>query len=229
MGTRGWRWLAAVFLGGLWVLGGVTAATAQVNYPLSPTIELFDSNGNAVNAIRGVCPADGIAVASSGWKPDSNIDATFRSDPVSIGTHRTDAGGVVRFLFRLAEVPNGIHTVQLDGTGTDGQPRMVQAAVLCDCEKPPVTTTTTAVPGSATTTSAPGSATTTTLAPGGGGSNNNSSSSSNSGALGTVVNRGLFARTGLNIGTLIGIALTLVAAGLALFVAAKRNRWRHAR
>jgi hypothetical protein len=124
-----------VFLGGLLLLGGAGSASAQTNYPLEASIELRDANGRLLDANTQTCPADGISVRSTGWAGNAAIHATFHSDPVDLGQYGTDAQGVSTFTFRVANVVNGVHTLQLDGTGANGQPRHVEAAILCNCDQ----------------------------------------------------------------------------------------------
>ncbi len=124
-------WMVAT----LFVMTGARAAVAQ-NYPVRANIELRDSQGNLVDSTHPVCPADGISLVSTGWLSGSNVKGTFYSDPVDIGTHAADSSGLVSFTFRVFNVVTGLHTVRLEGAGANGNPRVAEAQVLCDCADP---------------------------------------------------------------------------------------------
>jgi hypothetical protein len=127
-----------VFVGLLLGIGATSPAVAQTNYPLSSTIELRDANGNLITSTTPTCPEDGVTVHSTGWLATSAVHATFHSDPVDLGNHPADAAGVVDFTFRVANVEAGMHTLRLEGFGADGQPRVVEASILCQCNPKPV-------------------------------------------------------------------------------------------
>jgi hypothetical protein len=223
--------LALVFLGGIW-LGTGRSAVAQTNYPLQPVIEVRDHQGNLVTAAHSACPRDGITVFSNGWKNLTDVDVTFHSDPVHIGTYKADDAGAVQFMFHLDDVENGLHTVRLEGTGANGAPRTVEAVVNCNCTPTASTTTTTLPPGSTTTTTAVGGVTTTTSGGiGGGTGGGNGGTGGGTQVLGSTLNnnnnrgalgQGAFAKTGTEARQLFVIAFDLIAVGLALVFASKR-------
>ncbi|HVV37807.1 MAG TPA: hypothetical protein VHC63_14455 [Acidimicrobiales bacterium] len=172
----------------------MTPAAAQTNYPLTSSIELRDANGNLVTSTTPTCPRDGITVHSTGWLPLSSVHATFHSDPVDLGSHPVDANGNLDFTFRVPNVENGLHTLILEGVGADGQPRTVQASIVCNCN--PTTTPTVAVLGQ-------------TLDATGG-------SSGASSATGSSTNGSVFATTGADIAGLLAIAVDLILVGVVL-------------
>jgi hypothetical protein len=65
---------------------------------------------------------------SEEWAPDSSVAATFNSDPVDLGTLTADAEGVVEGTFQVPSVEAGVHTVVLEGTGADQEPRTLEVA-----------------------------------------------------------------------------------------------------
>ncbi|HVT77507.1 MAG TPA: hypothetical protein VHD87_10790 [Acidimicrobiales bacterium] len=160
---------------------------------MASSIELRDANGNLVTSTTPTCPRDGITVHSTGWLPLSSVHATFHSDPVDLGSHPVDANGNLDFTFRVPNAENGLHTLILEGIGADGQPRTVEASVLCNCSSP--TTPTVAVLGQ-------------TLDATGG--------SSATSATGSSTNGSVFAKTGADIAGALAIAVDLILVGLVL-------------
>ena len=178
------------------MVGSARAAAAQTNYPVSSVIELRDANGNLINETTPTCPEDGVAVYSTGWLPNSAVHATFHSDPINLGSHSVDGAGVLRFTFRVTAVTNGVHTLILDGFGADGAPRTVQASILCQCNQP---TTPVAVLGN-------------TL--------------SATGAPRAAAGQGFFGKTGLDVRSLLAVAIDLLLIGLVLRLAYTRQSGR---
>lgn len=195
-----------VFLGGLWFLSGLGSASAQTNYPVEATIELRDSNGQLLDAFTSVCPADGVSVMATGWSANSNVHGTFHSDPVDVGFHPTDAQGVVRFTFRVADVQSGLHTLRLEGTGANGQPRAVEASMVCKCPQPPIS-------GPVVTSGGGSGAGTSVL----GRTTDRGAVNSNNGNL-------AFATTGANLRTLLWIGVDLLIVGYVIRVAQRKTR-----
>jgi hypothetical protein len=111
------------------------AAMAQT-YPLADTLELRDSNGRLLDSTTPTCPADGVGVRSTGWSPNSVVQGEFFSTRYDLGKHPVDSDGVLSFTFRVEGVENGMHTLRLTGTGAKGQPRVVEASILCQCKTP---------------------------------------------------------------------------------------------
>ena len=178
------------------IMGLAGSAAAQTNYPLSSVLELRDANGNLINETTPTCPEDGVTVYSTGWLANSAVHATFHSDPVDLGSHSVDSAGVLQFTFRVASVTNGVHTLILDGFGADGAPRTVQASILCQCKQP---TTPVAVLGN--TVSATGATSGTSAASG----------------------QGFFGKTGLDVSSLLAVAVDLILIGLVLRLAHTRQ------
>lgn len=188
-----------VAVGALLVLGGV--AQAQSNYPTQATIEVRDENGQLVGE-AGVFVGDPLTVFSTGWAVEVFIQATWFSDPVDLGKHKTNAAGELRFTFSVPNTPPvpGIHTLRLEGTGANGEFRRVDVAIKVNQR-----------PGSGTTTS-------TTLA-GGGGSNVLGKTTEN----GSTGGGSAFAKTGAFLARSAYIGFALLAVGAALFVAVRKR------
>ena len=73
-----------------------------------------------------VPPGGTFTVSSSGWQPNSPVEATLHSTPVSLGTITADATGLVQGTFSApSTVETGAHTVQLVGTASTGGARTV--------------------------------------------------------------------------------------------------------
>lgn len=183
------------------MVGTSAAAHAQTNYPMTTTLELRDSNGRLITAGDSICPEDGVSVYSNGWAGNADVSATFHSDPVDLGRHPTDAGGVLQFSFRVADVATGMHTLRLEGTGADGQPRVVEAGILCECKRSPV-------PGDGTT------------GAGNGGGNGAAAvlgqTVERSGGVGSTGGALAYAKTGSNPRLLLSVGFDLLVVGYAL-------------
>jgi hypothetical protein len=114
---------------------GVAAPAGAQNYPVEVNIEIRDASGNLVTATTPTCPEDALGVRSNGWLPTSDVVAKFFSTVHELGTFRSNGTGLVDFVFRVPQVENGLHTLQLTGTGQNGQPRTVEATILCECRR----------------------------------------------------------------------------------------------
>lgn len=112
----------------VWI-GGAAPAVAQSNYPANATIEVRDENGNLVSASVGVEVGDPLSIFSTGWQANSDVQLEFFSDPINLGTARSDANGVVRATVRVPNVTPGVHTLRLTGIGADGRPRVAELPV----------------------------------------------------------------------------------------------------
>jgi hypothetical protein len=192
------KWVVVFFAVLVCAVGASSPVMAQTNYPLGSAIELRDANGNLITSTTPTCPEDGINVHSTGWLATSSVHATFHSDPVDLGNHAADANGVVDFFFRVSQVENGMHTLRLEGLGANGQPRVIEAAILCECKPSP---------------SAPSAVLGQTL-------------DNVAGSAGTTTSRGVsgfFAKTGLDVTTLLAVALDLVLIGIVLRLAQTRQ------
>ena len=115
--------VAAVFV--VATTGGIApAANAQTNYPVEPTCELR-ADGHVVNATVGVEPGEQVTAPCTRWAPNSVVQITFFSTPIDLGRHQTDSQGILHFSFTAPNVEPGVHTVRFEGTGANGQPRVV--------------------------------------------------------------------------------------------------------
>lgn len=202
-GSKVFKKFVLVVVGALMLSASV--ATAQTNYPPTATIEVRDENGQLVTE-AGVFVDDPLNVFSTGWAVQVEIQATWFSDPIDLGKHKTDNKGELRFTFPVPDAPPvpGMHTLRLEGTGANGQFRRVDVAIKVNPRS--------------------GSTTTTTLA-GGSGSNNNGSN-----VLGkTVTNTGgstggsAFAKTGAFLARTAYVGFALLAIGAALFLAVRKR------
>jgi hypothetical protein len=197
------RTLGLVLVGLFAIVAATGPAAAQTNYPAASAIELRDANGNLIDSTTPTCPEDGINVHSTGWLANSSVHATFHSDPVDLGVHPANASGVVDFFFRVSNVDPGMHTLRLEGLGADGQPRVVEASILCQCNPKPAQPV--AVLGQ-TQTNVAGSAGTPTGA-----------------------SSGFFAKTGLDVTTLLAVGIDLLLIGVVLHLARTGTFWQRRR
>ncbi len=114
--------LTLLFAAFLLMATGASVAQAQT-YPVNATFEVRDANGNLITTDVGLYPGDPFSIVAGGWMVGTTVTVTFHSEPILLGTLVADAQGFVRATYRVPEVPPGIHTVRLQGTGTDGKPR----------------------------------------------------------------------------------------------------------
>lgn len=175
-------------------LGGV--AHAQTNYPTEATVEIRDGNGNLIGE-AGVTVGDPLTVFSTGWAVQVEIQATWFSDPVDLGRHRSNDKGEVRFTFNVPDVPPipGIHTLRLEGTGANGQPRRVDIAIKVNARPGNTTTPRPTVLGSSL-------------------DNNTTTGGSSTSA---------FAKTGAFLARSAYVGFALLAIGAALYVAVRKR------
>lgn len=212
----------------LLTLSGV--ARAQSNYPTTTTIEIRDENGNLLTA-KGSTVGDPLSVFSDGWAVEVDVQATWFSDPIDLGKHKTDKKGELRFTFDTPDAPPvpGVHTLRLEGTGANGEFRRVDAAVRVE---PKGGTTTTTTPGNNGNGNGNGQ--------GGNGNGNNGNGNGNGGGNGsngggngssvlgkTVTNNGggasAYAKTGAFIAKTAYVGFALLAVGAALFLAVRKR------
>ncbi len=120
------------------VMGATGIAHAQTNYPATATLELRDEQGGTIE--DGVCVNAIVRVRANGWASSTDVKAEYFSEAVQLGTYKSDATGEVNFQFRVPNAPPvpGTHTFRLSGTGANGQPRTVEAAIRClgFCDQP---------------------------------------------------------------------------------------------
>lgn len=96
------------------VLSGVTTGpTTRVTFEVSPTT---------------VAPGGTITGAVSGFASNSNTDIFLLSEPRMLGGVEANSGGDINFTFGIpSDVATGAHSVEVRGTGTDGNPRVAAA------------------------------------------------------------------------------------------------------
>lgn len=130
------------------VAGSPGAGSATITYDVPPpttttttTPSLAPTNvpaGVTPDAGFGAARADSLTAATggsigligSGWQPTSSVTVSVHSDPVTLGTSTTSAGGVLFAVFTLPpSIPPGAHEVVLTGVGADGQPATVTLAL----------------------------------------------------------------------------------------------------
>ncbi len=217
----------------LLTLSGV--ARAQSNYPTTTTIEIRDENGNLLTA-KGSTVGDPLSVFSDGWAVEVDVQATWFSDPIDLGKHKTDKKGELRFTFDTPDAPPvpGVHTLRLEGTGANGEFRRVDAAVRVE-PKGGTTTTTAGNNGN-------GNGNGNGQGGNGNGNNGNGNGNGNGGGNGssaggsgggssvlgkTVTNSAggasAYAKTGAFIAKTAYIGFALLAVGAALFLAVRKR------
>ena len=174
-------------------------ATAQT-YPLAATLELRDSNGRLLDSTTPTCPADGVGVRATGWLANTQVQGEFFSTRYDLGKHPVDVQGVTEFTFRIDGVENGLHTLRLTGTGANGQPRVVEASILCHCNVPGQPTGVLGASQDRVAGSVAGAGTS------GGGSG------------------GAFGKTGIDAAELAALGFVLLAVGMTLTMAWSRKR-----
>lgn len=208
------RKLLAIFFTVLCLGLSANVAHAQTNYPVDARLEIRDENGNILDLSAGVFVGDDVVVFSSGWFPIPQtpppppnvltvVAYTFFSDPIDLGTSPVNDKGETTFRFKIPDVEPGMHTLRLDGTGANGQPRRLEVPVKVLQRGTPLTPT---IPGS------------------GGGSTNTGNNSTQ--VLGKTSDSGLaFAKTGLDhLLQIVQIGLALFAAGAVIVLAVRRSR-----
>jgi hypothetical protein len=88
-------------------------------------------------------------VSSDTWKSGSDVQATFHSDPVVLGTLKADDAGAVSGTFAVPAVEPGAHTVELTGTDADGAAQTLSTAFTVTAVSPPTTVAPAGVPPAA--------------------------------------------------------------------------------
>jgi hypothetical protein len=115
----------------------IVASPALAQYPPLP-------DDGVVVSDTTVVPGQVVTVAGSGWEPGTVVTLTLFSDPVVLGTAEVDADTSFSTEVKIPEtVEPGTHTLQVSGTGDDGEPRVVELTleVLAAAGVDDVTTT----------------------------------------------------------------------------------------
>ncbi|HEX8769366.1 MAG TPA: hypothetical protein VF711_01215 [Acidimicrobiales bacterium] len=103
--------------------GGTTSTTRAGGGGTTTTTKTL---GAVTVSPSTVAPGGTVQVSSSDWKPDSDVTAVLRSDPVMLGTLTANASGAVSGSLTIpAATATGTHTLELSGIGPNGTPRTV--------------------------------------------------------------------------------------------------------
>lgn len=200
------RWLVRALLvavGAALVFSHSSPAQAQTNYPLEATIVVRDANGKVITAADGIVVGQPLTVTANGWFPGTSVALSFVCDDggvFQLGASNAGATGEVVQAFKVPVGAIGFCSLRLDGTGSNGNPRSVEAALRV---------VTTAVAGAAVGAdggTAPGAAAN----------------------LGAAADARPLAKTGVDVWGLVAIGLSAIAVGLALALAMRRSSSRKA-
>lgn len=108
----------------------VVAAVAMLLIPAS--VAAAQGYGTADGPkVSDATPAPGakITVEFSGFAPNIDVTLEFHSDPVKLGTFKSDAAGVVKATISVPDGVTGNHTVVASGLSVAGQPVTVSVPV----------------------------------------------------------------------------------------------------
>lgn len=113
------------------VLSVAPIADAQTNYPVRSSIVIRDANGNIITGDTEVEVGQQLTVTADGWLANSVVTFSLVCDSGTfpLGTSVANAAGVVEHTFRVPVGSAGLCTLRLMGTGADGAPRTVEAAL----------------------------------------------------------------------------------------------------
>lgn len=223
------RKFVLLVIGATLLFGGV--ARAQTNYPAGATLEIRDENGQLLTS-GGVKVDDPLNVFASGWAANVDIQATWFSDPIDLGKHKSDSKGELRFTFDTPDAPPvpGVHTLRLEGTGANGEFRRVDAAIRVEPRDGTGTTSTTVAGGNGNGNGNNGNG---NGNGGGNGSNGNGGGNGNgSSVLGRTQTNGnvsgnngnlAFGKTGAELANMAKVGFTLMAVGAVLFLAVRKR------
>jgi hypothetical protein len=115
------RHAAAAIAGALLGLLALAAGPAHAQtYSGGATITVSDGT---------VAPGQPVTATATGFAPDSGVDFTLFSDPVSLGTATADADGVATLTFTMPDVAPGEHQLVASGVGPDGAPLQVATTI----------------------------------------------------------------------------------------------------
>jgi len=216
----------AIVLAAMFVVA-TGAARAQTNYPATATLVIRDSNGLTIEG--GVFVDDPLTVRSTGWGNLVNVQAEYLSEVVQLGTFKSDANGVLTFVFKVpnAEPVPGTHTLRLIGNGANGQLRSQEGAI--PVKKRPAGTGTDGAGTGGSGTGGSGTGGTGTGGSGTGGAGTGSGTGGGSNVLGSAIdnntsNSGAFGKTGANVATMVQIGFALLAIGATVAMAARKRR-----
>ena len=123
------RALIISLLAGFSLAGFSAVASAQQYPPSGPTATL---SSQSVGANRT------ITISGAGWLPGSTVTITLQSTPQTLGTAQVAADGTFSATVQIpCNVDPGQHTISVSGTGADGLPHTVSAALTVDpCGSP---------------------------------------------------------------------------------------------
>ena len=100
---------------------GFSSAVSASDYDNTDAIEV--SHETAI-------PGMEIDLVLRGFKADTDVVVVINSDPVTLGTFRSDAEGVVRAKVSLPKtIEFGKHTIEASGTAPDGTPFAVSTEI----------------------------------------------------------------------------------------------------
>jgi hypothetical protein len=102
-----------------------TTALTTTTAPGATTTSVAGDPGGTVDP-TSTAPGGSFTVTSDGWQTDAKVTVTLHSTPASLGTLTSDGTGKVAGAFTVpAGFDPGAHTVQLDGTGSEGSAKTV--------------------------------------------------------------------------------------------------------
>lgn len=86
--------------------------------------------GSAALSDTAVVPGQVITVSGSGWLPGSEVTITIFSTPRQLGTATVDGDGQFSTQVTIpSDLSPGEHTLRVEGTNADNEPRTVDVAV----------------------------------------------------------------------------------------------------
>lgn len=75
-------------------------------------------------------PGQKVELVLAGFAPNTDVALEIRSDPIALGTFRSDASGVVRASVTIPEGFAGNHTIVASGVSATGQPLTLSVPVV---------------------------------------------------------------------------------------------------
>ncbi len=109
----------------------VLTIPGQVDLEFTTERPAFNVTATSLDEARlQIMRAGVVAIAGSGFAPDSLIDVTIFSEPVNLGVVKTDSSGdFTAELMVPRSVPAGPHTIKLDGLNSQGELMTVSVGV----------------------------------------------------------------------------------------------------